>query len=303
MNFEKTLVARTATVSPRHTGFILFSIGLVVVGLKSIRDVITFSSNLGNTDSSHVLLIPFIAGALLYWKRAKIFSELRTSLWPAVVLFAVGMAVWIGAGLNAPVLGQSDYLALRTSGLIIAWLAGFFLFYGASAFGRALFPLIFLMLAVPIPSALFHGLARLLQHGSASMVSALFTLTGTPAYRDDVIFMLPGLTIEIAEECSGIRSTIGIFIITLLAGQLFLKSNWNRTILLLAVVPISLLKNAVRIAALSLLAIHWDMGFITGKLHHDGGVVFMMIGVGLLYPLLALLNKSEEKKLDNGVRL
>jgi exosortase len=134
-----------------------------------------------------------------------------------------------------------------------------------------------------------------LQHGSAEVVSVLFNVTSTPVFRNDIIFMLPGLTIEVAPECSGIRSTLGTVIVTLLAAQLFLKSNWSKLFLLLVVVPISIFKNGMRITALSLLAIHWDMGFITGRLHNDGGIVFMMIGLGLLYPVLAILMKSERK--------
>jgi exosortase/archaeosortase family protein len=114
--------------------------------------------------------------------------------------------------------------------------------------------------------------------------------------------MLPGLTIEVAEECSGIRSTLGIFIVTLLGSHLLLKTRLRQAALLLAVVPISLFKNALRIVTLTLLAIHWDMGFITGKLHGEGGIVFMMIGLVLMYPFLVYLMRSEEKTLVSGVR-
>jgi exosortase len=131
----------------------------------------------------------------------------------------------------------------------------------------------------------------------------LFILTGTPAYRiSDVVFALPGLTIEVAEACSGIRSTLGIFIVTTLAAYLSLRSRWKRTVLVLLVIPISLLKNAVRIVTLSLLAIHLDMGFITGNLHHEGGIFFMMFGLCLMYPVLILLMRSEKKEFNIGVR-
>jgi exosortase len=192
---------------------------------------------------------------------------------------------------------------LMAGSVIVFWLSGFLLFYGSAAFKAGLFPLLFLSLAIPIPSRVFHEIARLLQSGSAWMVSILFTISGTPTYRQDFVFTLPGLAIEVAEACSGIRSTLGIFIITLLGANLLLKSNWSKTALLLAVVPISLFKNAMRIVVISLLAVHWDLRFITGRLHHDGGVVFMMIGLGLMYPLLALLIRSEQKNVASGVRL
>jgi exosortase len=290
------------TASRRHVLFGLFTLALAVIAFGPLRRVVAFSLNRGNDDSSHVVLIPFVTAALLFSRRDKILSELRTSLAPALIAFAAGALLYYAGQANAAHLGQSDYFAVTIGGVIVFWLGGFLLFYGLSAFRAGLFPLLFLGLAVPIPSALFHEVARLLQNGSAWMVSAMFAVTGTPAYRSDFKFMLPGLTIEVAEECSGIRSTLGIFIVTLLGSHLLLKTRLRQAALLLAVVPISLFKNALRIVTLTLLAIHWDMGFITGKLHGEGGIVFMMIGLVLMYPFLVYLMRSEEKTLVSGVR-
>ena len=83
----------------------------------------------------------------------------------------------------------------------------------------------------------------------------------------------------------------------------------------LILLPIALLRAGPELRALrrrdvllgvasgALLAIHFDMGFLNGSLHHEGGVLFMMAGLCLMYPVLALLVRSEEKKyFDSGVR-
>jgi exosortase len=288
------------TGNMRHCLFALFSFVLIALCFDSVRKLIAFSLNFDNTDSSYVLLIPFISAMLLYTRREKIFAELESSSLSAMFCFAIAGTLYFAGRTFQHRIGPSDFFALIASALIFFWIGGFLLFYGRRAFRAAVFPLMFLGLAIPIPGAVFHGIARLLQSGSASMVSMLFRLTGTPAFRNETVFMLPRLTIEVAEECSGIRSTLGILIVSLLAAHLFLKSKWRRTALLLLVIPISLFKNAVRITALTLLAIHWDMGFMTGKLHHEGGVVFMMIGLILMYPVLTFLMRSEAKHFDSG---
>ena len=56
-----------------------------------------------------------------------------------------------------------------------------------------------------------------------------------------------------------------------------------------------ILKNGIRIATLTLLAMYVDPGFLYGRLHHQGGVVFFLIGLLLLLPILLLLQKSEAK--------
>ena len=186
---------------------------------------------------------------------------------------------------------------LAAATIVAFGLGGFLSFYGIDAFKAGLFPLAFLGLAIPVPTRLMDECVVFLQKGSSSVVAILFTLTGTPFFRtNDVVFALPGLTIEVAEACSGIRSTLAILIVTLLASHLLLRSPWRKVALLLMVIPISLVKNAVRIVTLSLLAIHLDMGFITGSLHHEGGFVFMGIGLLLMYPVLWLLMRSERAK-------
>jgi len=290
-------------ISRRHTLFALFSVGLGLLAFGPLKQLVSFSLHVGHSDSSHVLLIPFVSAVLLFWKRNTLFRDVRSAALLSVIPFAAAVILYRFGMTRAAELTEGDYLAATVGAVILTWLGGVVAFYGVPTFRAGLFPLLFLALAVPVPSRLFHDTARFLQIGSTWLVSALFTLSGTPAYRNDFVFMLPGLTIEVAEGCSGIRSTLGIVILTLVAAHLLLKSSWTKAALLAAAVLISLLKNAVRIATLSLLAIHWDKGFITGRLHNDGGIVFMLIGLALLYPVLALLIRSESRNLASGVQL
>ena len=46
---------------------------------------------------------------------------------------------------------------------------------------------------------------------------------------------------------------------------------------MIAAVPLSVGKNALRIFTLSMLAIHVDPSFLTGRLHREGGVVFFLL--------------------------
>ena len=57
--------------------------------------------------------------------------------------------------------------------------------------------------------------------------------------------------------------------------------------------PLTILKNGIRIVTLSLLAIHVDPGFLTGQLHHDGGVLFFLLTLAMMAPVLAWLRRSE----------
>jgi exosortase len=123
-------------------------------------------------------------------------------------------------------------------------------------------------------------------------VSPIFHLFGVPVIRQGFDFALPGVTIRVAEECSGIRSTLAMLITAVVAGHLWLRSFPRTLLLCLATIPISIVKNAVRIAVLSWLAIHVDAQFLLGSIHHEyGGILFFGFGLLQMAALLVLLQR------------
>jgi exosortase len=119
-------------------------------------------------------------------------------------------------------------------------------------------------------------------------------MLGVPFLRDGMVFRLPGQAIEIAKECSGIRSSLALMLTTLLAGYLNLRSNTHRILLTAIAIPLAILKNGIRITALTILAVRVDPGFLTGRLHAEGGVVFFVIALLLLGGALRLLQRLED---------
>jgi len=109
------------------------------------------------------------------------------------------------------------------------------------------------------------------------------------------------VVIEIADECSGIRSSIALVLTGLLAGHTFLREHWTKALLLIAVLPVTLLKNGIRIVTLTLLALHVDSGFLTGQLHHEGGIVFFVISLAMVAPLVPILRRAEDVRISRTV--
>ena len=285
-----------APLARRHTLFALFLLVPTLFALAPLGRLFRLSIDPVNSHLSYIPLIPFVSAGLIYWNRKRIFRDVRTSVVPAIAAFVSGGAIFYIQQIYGSHVTENDHLAALVTAVLAFWLGGFLLSYGVDAFKAGLFPLMFAGLMIPIPDRMLQAFVRLLQHGSSDLVSVLFALTGTPARRvSEVIFALPKVTIEVAEACSGIRSTLVMLLVSLLVAYLCLKSNWTRTTLLIAVIPVSVFKNAVRIVTLTLLAIHYDKGFLTGRLHHEGGALFMIFGLCLMYPVLAVLAKSEKK--------
>jgi exosortase len=158
-----------------------------------------------------------------------------------------------------------------------------------------MFPLLFLVFMLPMPSLVEHGLEVFFQHASAEVSHWFFGLTGTPVFRTDLVFQMPDLTIQVAQECSGIRSSYVLFITSLLAGHMFLASRWARWFLAFFVVPLGIVRNAFRIVSISLLTMHVDPGIIHGPLHKRGGPLFFLLSLIPFFLVLLWLKKRERK--------
>jgi exosortase len=247
---------------------------------------------------SHIPIVPLISLWILVFSRKRIFSETRWG-WAGIVLLAVGLAVLHNADRICG-LDKNDYLSVVMAGSVLWFIGSFALAYGGKAFREAMFPLLFLAFVIPIPNFILQPFVDLLLIGSAHSTELIFGLTGVPVYRDGFTFALPGITIEVAHQCSGIRSSIALIITSVLAAYMFLQKGWSRLILVLSFFPITVFKNAMRIVTLSLLASYVDPRFITGSwLHKSGGIPFFVVGLVLMAPVLWALLKAEKRKKTN----
>jgi exosortase/archaeosortase family protein len=102
-----------------------------------------------------------------------------------------------------------------------------------------------------------------LQHASTETTSMLFRLAGTPFTRDGFVFSFHDVDVEVAEQCSGIRSAILTTLGSILAGQLLLHRGWTRAGFVLLSLPVVIFKNAARIAGITWLGLYVDPGFFT----------------------------------------
>jgi exosortase len=266
----------------------------VLVSWKVLATLALFS--LHEESSSHILLIPVISMYLLYTERARISRSVRRGAGPTVFLIVAAALVLILFFAERFLAREASSLPLAIFLLVLSWIGMFALCYGPRATGAAAFPLGFLLLMIPLPE---HALARtiyFLQSGSTDIAYFLFRAVGVPVFRQGFFLTVPGVTIEVATECSGIRSSVALLITCLLAAHLFLRTPWKQLLFVLLAVPLALVKNGIRIVTLTLLSIYVDPTFLTGSLHRKGGFVFFLLALAILAPVLLFLEKSERSQ-------
>jgi exosortase len=159
----------------------------------------------------------------------------------------------------------------------------------------ARFPLTFLLFTIPFPDFLLDKVIYFLQKGTTEIAAVLFDWSGVPVIRDGFVFHLAHANIEVARECSGIRSSVALLLLAILVAHFYLRTFWKQALLVLVGLFVMILKNGVRVVTLTLLASYVDPSFLFGNLHRDGGVVFFLLGLALLSPLLWLLKRTEPK--------
>lgn len=280
-------------------------IALCLVFYSALLDLFRYA--LSYDLYSHVLLVPLISGWFVWQQRTSIAtvlhqdtdgadgggSAVRRMLLPATVLLLAAMWVFVDPLHSAELLDRNDHLALTVSIFVTCLIALQVLILGVGFLKATLFPLLFLYFMAPIPEVVLHGVNVALQHATSLVLAGLLKLTGTPTFWDGLTFHLPGLSLEVAEECSGIRSTLVLLITALVGSMLFLKTPWKRSVLVASFFPIAALRNAARITTIAMLTIHVDPSYFHGPVHSRGGPPFFVLSLVPLFATMMILRRGE----------
>jgi exosortase len=277
----------------RLSSCMIFSLavsGSLAVGWRPLLG--TFALALRRGEYTHILLIIPISAALIYteWPSLKADSKPSYGIGPALLVAAVLFA--LGGKFKGPSDAQLTWGMLA---LVTWWLGAFIVCFGVRTFRTLLFPLCFLFWLVPIPELTLNRIVALWQHGSALSASLLFSAVGVPVTQDGVMLAIPGLTLEVAQECSSLRSSLMLIVTSMVLAHLFLRSLWRKTALVLTAIPLSIAKNGVRIFTIAMLGTRVDPGFLHGNLHHHGGIVFFLLALFVWLLLLWLLSRTENQ--------
>jgi exosortase len=280
----------------RNALFLLFAAVAVIMAFAPIKAF--YATEMGEYYT-HIVLIPLVSLYLMYLKRKEILANPEYSFAAGVPVMIAGIALFFGGQFLGTGLDKNNFASLIALSVVIFINGSFILTYGSKAYWTVLFPLLFLIFIIPFPTAIMEGFINFLQIGSTEFTNLLFTASGVPFVRDGFVFHLPNLSVEVAKQCSGIRSAMAIFIVAILAGYLFLKSTWKIIFLAICAVLIAMLKNGIRILTLSLLSNYVDPRILQSSLHREGGIPFFIVALVLLAPILFFLIRSEKKKVTN----
>jgi exosortase C (VPDSG-CTERM-specific) len=238
---------------------------------------------MGNDLHSHVILIPLVSLYLLVTGRDELAWDSKPSLAAGIGVMAMAAAVLGWALVANPAWSEVDLTALKIFSFIgLVWGLGF-LVLGGKWMSSAMFPMGFLLFMIPLPDQAVLSVEKFLMVLSAQLSGVLFAVGGVPIFRNGQILELPGTVLEVAEECSGIRSSWVLLITSVLASYMFLPTIPRRIALVAAVLPLAILRNSVRIFVIGWMCVHYGPEMIDHWVHRKGGPMFFAVSLVPLF--------------------
>lgn len=268
-------------------------IALVCVGIA----VVSFRSSLQELvhrwtvqeEYSHGFLIPFISAWLLWTRRTALVESLgRPSWWgPALILIA-------GA---TQVLGTlSAVFVLPQLGFIIA-LIGIVLSIGGLPLLRVSFvPIIFLIFAIPMPYFVDSELSWRLQIISSELGTAFIRMMQIPVFLQGNVIDLGTYKLQVVEACSGLRYLYPLLSLGFLAAYLFRAPFWQKALIFLSAIPITIFMNSLRIGIVGVLVDNFGPQDADGFLHMFEGWIIFLACAFLLVAEMAILTRFRSGK-------
>jgi exosortase len=230
-------------------------------------------------DASYGVVLAVVAAALAWQRRTRFAQAADPAAWPlpgALVLLA-GLALYVAGQFGA------DLFLSRLSLIVVVTGALWFL-AGPRALRTVAAPLVFLLIAVPLPALVVNAITLPLQLTASRVAEATLWTVGVPVFRDGNVLELPSTALEVAEACSGLRSIVSLAAIACLLAWTD-TSLPRRLAIVAASVPVAVVMNGLRIAATAVACETWGPRAASGSWHTFSGWITFVVSVMVLINL------------------
>lgn len=222
------------------------------------------------TDDSYGALLAVVAIIVAFRRRTRL-RTLPAS--PANIGFAVlafALLIYVLGFLVGDLFLMRVSLPLACGGAIAAvW---------GTAHARALAaPLGLFVLAVPLPAVLVTHLTLPLQLVASQIAAGVLAVCQVPVAREGNLLLLPHITLEVAEACSGLRSVTSLIAVGAVCGAMMQWRARRTVAVMIAAVPIAVVGNGLRVAATGLLTVWIGEVAVRGVVHELTGVIAFLV--------------------------
>ena len=276
------------TMPPRFWAVIGLAAVLIVAGFWEPIGRL-FDNWLTRPEYSHGLIIP-LASAYLIWQRRFALQRIQfTGSWIGFLVATFGVFVWIAGEL-------STIFAVTQFALIVVIAGTALALTGQSGFRYLWVPILLLLLAIPLPRFIYNNFSSELQLLSSQLGVFLLRLADISVYLEGNVIDLGHFQMQVVEACDGLRYLFPMMTLGLIVGYFFRGAIWQRVVVFLFTIPLTIVMNSVRIAMIGWFAEHGNTALAEGLLHDVQGWGMFMISAAIMMCLVYVFWRFRKDK-------
>lgn len=254
-------------------------LALLFVGLNFWQFQIIYNKCQHDANWSHGFLIPLFSLYLLYIRWDELAAARRRFCRWGLMLLLLSIVAMVLSFVKTFWL---CHLAM------IPMLLGLVLYLGGPGMLRVTWlPIVYLVLAIPIPDVLYSEIALPLQNFAASATGVILQLFGvkmsvTASHLTITSMSGKQYPLGVVEACSGVRSLIAFVALSVAMAYIDDRPAWQRVVLVVSSLPITILCNVIRVATTSTM-------YVLDKPELGQDFMHTFMGLALLVPALLML--------------
>ncbi len=271
--------------------WLLLAVALAGVGLifyDALTHMVDWWSS--REEYSHGFLIPVVSAYLIWQRRWDLARERFTGSWAGLALVLAGLAIGLFGELS------SIYAVIQYGFLAVIW--GLALaFLGWRGFRIIAVPMLMLFFMIPLPNFLYNNLSAHLQLLSSEIGVWFIRLFGISVYLEGNVIDLGTMKLQVVEACNGLRYLFPLMTLGFIVAYMFRAPLWQRALVFVSTVPITIFMNSLRIGIIGWLVEHYGKSMAEGFLHDfEGWAIFMVCFAILLLEVWLLMRLSGERR-------
>ena len=226
-------------------------------------------------QNGHGILV-FALVIYLIWRELEKLRYLpfSSSSWGYIILIPSLLLYMLDTGINTQLLSSfamfSSFIGLSL------------LFLGTVKTKAILFPLLTMLLTLPIPLVFTETIHLILRHIATKSVAVILSQMDIPVFTSGTLLEIEGGTLMVADACSGFATLYAAITIAILTAY-FCTSTKRRIILLLIAAPLAIGVNIIRVLVLALLVNYYGLNILATSAHELSGLLTFMVALPILF--------------------
>ena len=185
-----------------------------------------------------------------------------------------------------------DLIVFEASGVYLFFLATALIILGFRPIRENLFPFLYLGFLIPIPGWILDQVTSPLRMLVSAVSTGVLEALGYPIDRQGIVIYIAQYKLLVEDACSGMNSLIGLIAVMLFYIYIIHRASIRYTLALgLAIIPIAVIVNIIRVMALILLTYYAGDEVAQGFLHVTTGIVLFAAALGLTILLDTVLRR------------